>query len=625
MANLPDLTSPLRRLVSLLGSEHVEPREIYTLLRALQDLGLTRTDLEIHLERARAVNDATSHDDEFEDYALLALDMVDGRVAPRFALRWDAAELARINIHEAVTLDEVRSGLQYAVMPIDLLPPRPTDQAHKELLSRLEAFYESRWANNALTPTRAFFVAVPKGPFASRPAALLTVQDRMTYEGIASRIEPELETLLAPEVSWPRRRDVGERHREDDTKKPLEWRSEYVVKGDIASFYEQVDHALLASTLQREAGLPHRAAATVQHFLGAVMGSAAGLPQGPAASDILATLFLKPLDDLVKKREVTFTRYADDYFFPADSIDEGRRILRDLSNDAASIGLSLNASKSQVMRRSTYERGFAVAGVINDIKERLRSSREESLLQDDEEAVAEALEAIGIDEETLWDVFYHENITLDSVITSVRDRITPTTADAYGIYLQELANSLRSDAPPDNLSSAERLARECLLYVSAREVSASVADLRTMLEWFPRLAPNVATYLRTTAQDSPELSRKFIEDWINESREDDWTTAWLCHVAEARSVVVEGRFVDVLRSLVADTTRGFLTRSTAARALSLVGELRTDEWQQLFDEAPAPMRAELVFGAWADRSADALAVRKPSWPELLAQYGLLDS
>ena len=57
-------------------------------LRALQRIGLSNIDLQVHVERMRAVNDVTGDDPFFERNAVLALEMIEGLI-PSYALRWD--------------------------------------------------------------------------------------------------------------------------------------------------------------------------------------------------------------------------------------------------------------------------------------------------------------------------------------------------------------------------------------------------------------------------------------------------------------------------------------------------------------------------------------------------------
>src|SRR5437762_3183045 len=58
-------------------------------LRTLQRLGLSQAELQVHVERIRAMNDATNQDPRLEESALLALDMISGQVSG-VSLRWDA-------------------------------------------------------------------------------------------------------------------------------------------------------------------------------------------------------------------------------------------------------------------------------------------------------------------------------------------------------------------------------------------------------------------------------------------------------------------------------------------------------------------------------------------------------
>src|SRR5437879_11727620 len=84
-----------------------DPQDLVHVLRVLQRSGLSRTELQIHVETRRAQNDVTARNETVEENALLALDIIMGE-ASSASLRWDATELAAIYLnksldHEAIS------------------------------------------------------------------------------------------------------------------------------------------------------------------------------------------------------------------------------------------------------------------------------------------------------------------------------------------------------------------------------------------------------------------------------------------------------------------------------------------------------------------------------------------
>ncbi len=623
MTDTPSLELRLETLIGSLKAQ-LAPDTLFATLRRLQEAGLTRGELQVHLERARASNEASGDAAEVEETALLALDMVSGQAGPAYSLRWDRAEMARIILSRVIDAETVRASIVYAVEPSDLLPPRPSDRADELLSRRFAALYVNQLSAQQLSPVPALFVQVPKSPFTSRPAALLQLKDRITYEALGTRAEEAISSGLGPEVLWPRTRQTGVRHREDDDASPLMWRSRYVVKADIVTFYESVDHGELAAVLQRQFGIDSNLTTAVRDFLGAVMGHTRGLPQGPLTSDLFGTAYLAPIDRWAKSIDLPFLRYADDYFFPASTLDEGRGILRRLSNEALRLGLSLSTHKTQIMRSATYARGLHPSDSMRALQRELTDERVDALLsEEDEDVIAETLTTAGVDEQVLWDLFYHRTTTLDDVIQEVRTRLRPSLTEAYSEFLQRLSVRLRHAQPPADLVTAERLARRCLVYVAAAEADVSPADLRVLLDWFPRLAPNVSSYLQEVVEESPGLVEDFFLQWVRTTQKGDWATAWICHVAEARPSLVQGQVLRALRRIVRDGRRGFLTRSASLRALASSGKLRQEEWHDVLDSSPPAGQAELVLGAWSNLDSYPFLMRSgKEWQGLRNRFSL---
>jgi hypothetical protein len=73
------------------------------ILRLLQQIGLNRNDLQVHLERIRAVNKAQENNAALEQNCIAALDITLG-YAGDDSLRWDAEETARLLIPRCLSV-----------------------------------------------------------------------------------------------------------------------------------------------------------------------------------------------------------------------------------------------------------------------------------------------------------------------------------------------------------------------------------------------------------------------------------------------------------------------------------------------------------------------------------------
>jgi hypothetical protein len=225
----------------------------------------------------------------------------------------------------------------------------------------------------------------------------MTLDDQVLLEALSQFVEVELDTKLPATVIWPRhrvQRPVGSAL----STLTKTWKTKYIAKADIAAFYENIDHSLLAVLLVGQLGVPVTKARAIESLLSAVMGSSRGLPQGPASSVVLASAFLLGVDRELERMGIGFKRYADDYFFPAKSVAAGRTILQVAETLIGDLGLTLNSTKTQVMRRENYEKGLRrPSPAVEDLKERITSRRIKSLFNtEDSEDLVEILQAAGV-------------------------------------------------------------------------------------------------------------------------------------------------------------------------------------------------------------------------------------
>ena len=150
----------------------------------------------------------------------------------------------------------------------------------------------------------------------------MTLWDRIAFEALASSVEAQLDSSLPRQVIWPRSRALESIQVVTETVKA--WNDRYVAKADIANFYEAIEHSLLAVLLSTRLRLSTIIARATEALLTATMGLPRGLPQGPAGSELFASAYLLPVDEHLVAAEIEFVRYADDYYFPASSVGEGR-------------------------------------------------------------------------------------------------------------------------------------------------------------------------------------------------------------------------------------------------------------------------------------------------------------
>lgn len=192
----------------------------------------------------------------------------------------------------------------------------------------------------------------------TRPVSDLSIEARLVVEALAKRLVDRLATDadllgLAPHIAPAQGQKM---HFE---RWPLEApRPAYVAMADVASFYEYVDHDLLANEIVELTGDP-RLAEAINSTLSDLLRRRFGLPQGPQGSDVFATVYLSRVDRLLLRAGVAVERFNDDYLLKAESVARARRDLAALERSLRDLGLILNHEKTQVLTADQYEDGLS--------------------------------------------------------------------------------------------------------------------------------------------------------------------------------------------------------------------------------------------------------------------------
>jgi hypothetical protein len=567
----------------------VSPGDVALPLRALQMRGVSITDLTVHIERIRAVNDAGEQSAQVEENCLLALEVAHGSLQG-FGLSWDAPTRAASLLGRYLDADGLESALPFALEPSDLLPPRCSpgmpERFNKVLVSAVAGAVE----NFRLVPQKADLVRAPKSPFTSRPATVLAFPDRLALEALMTPVEAALQAALPASVVWPRHRSAARARSFSDT--ILGWDSPYVVKADIAHFYESVEHSVLAVFLATRLRLNLLNARAIEALLTATMGLPRGLPQGPLASDIAASAYLLPVDQELAVAGQTYVRYADDYYFPARDVGHGRSIINQVEAWLTELGLSLNSEKTAVMKRETFEDNLE-RPAVREFKQAAAESHLATLDDVADQSEAEAiLAAVGLSEEVVWDLMYHHTVTVDELVGSVVGESGQSLPRAYQVYFGAVALHLRNGSQPDNLAPLSSLAKECLAVLATRtDHHLELEDIGEVQTWFPHLAPDIVRYLLPRLENSDVAA--YLRNQVSTLTGIDWVDAWMCH-ASGR-IPAENAPLDQLHETLNSPHAGPLTRVEALRSLTDLGATNEAEWRSTLETASSALASEILF------------------------------
>ena len=498
----------------------------------------------------------------------------------------------------------------------DLLPPRYEDQVGGELGLRFSESLRSKLERGRYDPLPAEFVRVPKGNNTTRPAALLTLEDRVVYAALVATLRPRIEThLLGPDiVYWPRGQPSRKRWPEFDNA-PQSTGAAYVATGDVGTFYDSIDHEQLRDSLILATGRRSLVDALIE-FLARVMSRNRGIPQGPEASDPIATAFLSPVDRAMAREYVHYFRHGDDFRIATFDYATGRRSLYDLETHLRAQELALSSPKTRVYTIPVYAAPRTrTKRTLQKTRDLLYEGRVQELTED-EAALASLIEESG-ELQLGWEFFYHGNIETWELIQALEEHIQPSDADvAERVFREAVARHPRADRS-DALSREEFHSRvtSSLVRLAAAK-SPNVIDLLSdLLLGYPDKTKFIVSYLMSLpsdyAQECLAIAFGLLDD---DGFHTEWEISWLLHVALRHGHQLSEDQATTLERIARDETAWPTCRTGALKVLSRTGRIERHLVQRLlnlYSNCHQPDLVAAVYFAkdtqpWADPFLDTL-------------------
>lgn len=252
-------------------------------------------------------------------------------------------------------------------------------------------------ASGRYAPSAVVLCNAPKGGDLVRPAARMTLADRVVYTAaVGSCVK-----YIARATRWSRLKvdfaTVFHKTRPHQRKwllNPFEgwngWtersvhlvrlaKTKYVVTADIAGFFENVSLKRLRHELFRiDSPAPVVDLLMTCLHKWAVIDDR-GVPQGVLASDILAKLYLESFDRRLKDEGYTHVRYADDIRVFCRSRKEARAALVLVTEILRERGLTVQSAKTRI-RSTDQQLHREFAGAIPAIRDLLRDFSDDAVL-----------------------------------------------------------------------------------------------------------------------------------------------------------------------------------------------------------------------------------------------------
>jgi hypothetical protein len=504
----------------------------------------------------------------------------------------------------------------------DLLPPRLEDTVGGELGARFTEALAQDLTAGRYDPDRAVFVPVPKQSLATRPAAILTLRDRVVYDALVAILRPRVDTSLvnAQVVFWPRGTSRVKRWREFD-EAPAATDHSHVALLDIAGFYESIDHPTLTDILIASTG--RRAIVeALQEFLGRVMGKPRGLPQGLSSSDPLATAYLSGLDRAMLRAGYDYFRNGDDMRIAVAAYDSGVEAVARVEQELRNLGLGLNGSKCKILRMETYRRQLDhIAAAKSDLRKRLEELRLEALVAGGEPALQEFLEThimepvVGLEDIDARDLLVlgddqYQSETFEDLIESLRGLVTPDECElAASLFLATVEHAPDAADPLPKEDFHERV-RDALLTLAAAGDGRAVAHCSRLLMSFPSETELIVQYLRAVAQINPaEAIAQAEAAAIGVRFMQPGQLAWLFRLFAEHPEVLGPDLLGLATQIANTEHDDWLRRVAAAQLLAAVGSLEQDLLRRLWRIVPPALQPELV------QAAVLMAGKNDGWPQ----------
>lgn len=356
----------------------------------------------------------------------------------------------------------------------------------------------------------------------ARPIARMGVMERVVYRGLVS--------LIAEAVNVPGR--SGDDY-DAFEQAPLRFEDvRYVLKTDIASYYEYIDHERLLYEVVAQSADDSAISAAVD-LLSDSSGRAFGLPQMNQASDQLAEIYIEPMRRRLVRSGFATARFADDFRVACANYDEAILAWEEADDAARSLGLVLSETKTRIVGIDRYRAsvfGFDPSALddsdaVADGEQDLASSEvEESDYVQGVQRDVWSVPATGVERE---EVDPHDALVPASFQPSEVDRLTAES------YLAKFATARRDgDAVPDTVGPIDEqvMLRRALDVLTDSGDPDGLRFVPMLLVYEPAATPSIAAYVRRCADADLHAVVAVLAEVSVSRFASAWQSLWLTFV-----------------------------------------------------------------------------------------------
>lgn len=333
----------------------------------------------------------------------------------------------------------------------------------------------------------------------------------------------------------------------------------YVVKADISSFYQYVDHSILSEELLLQGGDYEIVDALVE-LLFEIQGRSFGIPQLFDASDDLSEIYIDRVERGLLRMGYPVWRFNDDFRIACRDYPEAIRSIEALDQCARDVGLAISEHKTVTVGFEKY--------MLDSLGLRPSDDNKTISIDDVEVVVGDYIDEFG-EEDT--------DRALE-VLTNAQD-----DGSAGGIDLR----SLRAD----NI----RLIRRALNGLARFADPRGIPELSRIVVYAPSITPDIMRYLEAVHVGARDGAVKFLDQLRVETTQNDWQKLWLINTMRRLELLAEGEpAVEVAPRRawihgVKKSTSNAALRAEAALALAAQGWCPFEETLADAERCPQPL------------------------------------
>lgn len=352
----------------------------------------------------------------------------------------------------------------------------------------------------------------------ARPLSRLGLRERVLYRGLAD--------LVASRADVPGRDDAAYRNFESA---PLSVADvKYVLKADIAAYYEYVDHERLVDEVIAQTA-SDRAIGAIAELLCESSGKSFGLPQMTDASDLLAEIYIDPMRRQLVRAGYSVSRFADDFRFSCRSYEEALSAWDAADEAARSLGLVLSETKTRVVGIDKYRAS---------VPEHEEDEEEAEAESDSLWALADLSEYLDEDLR-VWSM-PATGAELEEVdhpaLEEVDDEADAPSEDAQEVassFIDDLVSARRNDQAhvvDSHLESSVLLNRAIKILVRSRNPVA-LGHAPALIVYEPVSTPYIAAYLRSCSEHDRSDVIRSLGRISRSGITSPWQQVWISFVA----------------------------------------------------------------------------------------------